>query len=101
MLTQAQRWRQREDSEQGVSGELHAESEGVAEDATKSLARAMNVEGLGSKGEVWAGGRHRGHQRMEAAKSSRERGRSRGQGEPAEMTKTEGPGQVEDRPSVA
>lgn len=72
----------------------------------------FRVEGLGSKGEVWAGGRHRGHQQMEAAKSIRERGQtgaqghcspwwSRRQGEPADMTKTEGPEKVEDGPSVA
>lgn len=44
VLTQARRWQQRaEDSEQQVSRELHAECEGAAKDATKSLARAMNV----------------------------------------------------------
>lgn len=32
----------------------------------------FQVEGLGFKGKVWAGGRHQGHQQMEATESIRE-----------------------------
>lgn len=80
----------------------------------KSEGPDFRVEGLGSKGEARAGGSHRGHQQMEAAgRASGREGRQgpKGtaalsgpgdeRGEPAGMTKTEGPGKVEDWPSVA
>lgn len=46
----------------------------------KSEGPDFRVEGLGSKGEAWAGGSHRGHQQMEAAKSIGERGQTGAQG---------------------
>lgn len=46
----------------------------------KSEGPDFRVEGLGSKGEARAGGSHRGHQQMEAAKSIGERGQTGAQG---------------------